>query len=96
MYKTIAFGFDSVIITAGTYPLGVRRNGYGGAAYQEFPCSQPFTEYITNNIITGELIIKKFDTLNQIASGTFWFDAVNANGQKVEIREGRFDVRYTR
>lgn len=44
---------------------------------------------------TGELWIKKLDPVNQIVSGTFWFDAVNANGQKVEIREGRFDVRYT-
>ncbi|MDP1763189.1 MAG: DUF6252 family protein [Sediminibacterium sp.] len=44
----------------------------------------------------GELWIKKLDTVNQIVSGTFWFDAVNANGQKVQIREGRFDVRYTR
>ena len=44
----------------------------------------------------GELWIKKLDTINQIVSGTFWFDAVNANGQKVEVREGRFDVHYTR
>ncbi len=45
---------------------------------------------------TGELFIKKLDTVNQIVSGTFWFDAINSNGQKVEVREGRFDVRYTR
>ena len=44
----------------------------------------------------GGLLVKKFDLVNQIASGTFWFDAVNANGQKVEVREGRFDVRFTR
>ncbi|MGC8751863.1 DUF6252 family protein [Hydrotalea sp.] len=51
--------------------------------------------YSTNHFVTGELNIKKLDTVNQIVSGTFWFDAVNANGQKVQIREGRFDVRYT-
>ncbi|MBW7840687.1 MAG: hypothetical protein H3C36_13855, partial [Chitinophagaceae bacterium] len=44
---------------------------------------------------SGELWIKKLDPVNQIVSGTFWFDAVTANGQKVEVREGRFDVRYT-
>ncbi|MGQ0738421.1 MAG: hypothetical protein ACT4OJ_05115 [Bacteroidota bacterium] len=53
--------------------------------------------YVTNeNLYIGELWIKKLDTLNQIVSGTFWFDAVNSNNKKVEIRQGRFDVRYTR
>lgn len=47
-------------------------------------------------IYTGELLIKKLDSINQIVSGTFWFDGVNGGGQKVEIREGRFDVRYTK
>lgn len=44
----------------------------------------------------GELLIKRLDTINQTVSGTFWFNAINANGQKVEVKEGRFDVRYTR
>lgn len=52
--------------------------------------------YETSVNYTGELYVKKLDTVNQIVSGTFWFDAVSANGQKVEIREGRFDMRYTR
>ena len=29
-----------------------------------------------------------------IQSGTFWFDAVNEKGKKVEIREGRFDMHF--
>ena len=27
-------------------------------------------------------------------SGRFWFDATNSAGEKVEIREGRFDILY--
>lgn len=44
---------------------------------------------------TGELHITKFDERNQIVSGTFWFDGVNDNGEKVLVREGRFDMPYT-
>ena len=44
----------------------------------------------------GKLIITKLDEINQIVSGTFWFDAVNDKGEKVEVREGRFDVHYVK
>lgn len=47
--------------------------------------------YFTNNLMTGELKITKVDLTKGIISGTFWFDAVNDKGEKVEIREGRFD-----
>jgi hypothetical protein len=45
---------------------------------------------------TGELWIKKIDTINGIISGTFWFNALDdyGSGSKVEIREGRFDARF--
>lgn len=48
--------------------------------------------YETNKNNTGELHITKLDKKKNIISGTFWFDAVNEQGKKVEIREGRFDM----
>jgi hypothetical protein len=45
-------------------------------------------------INVGELKITKIDVSKSIVSGTFWFDAVNSKGEKVEIREGRFDWNY--
>lgn len=36
------------------------------------------------------------DTINQIVSGIFWFDAVNEAGEIVQVREGRFDVNFKR
>ena len=54
-----------------------------------------FTEYLTTSSITGELKITKFDETQRIVSGTFWFDAVNDKGEKVQVREGRFDMNYT-
>ncbi|MCK9404782.1 MAG: hypothetical protein M0Q26_15420 [Chitinophagaceae bacterium] len=94
---TVGFGFDSIRMNIGLLLLKVRRNGHGGGQVGFYNDSNPNGDiYSTNDFVTGELNIKKLDTVNQIASGTFWFDAVNANGQKAQIREGRFDVRYTR
>ncbi len=51
-------------------------------------------QYFTDNNNFGELTISKLDTQQKIISGTFWYDAVNAVGDKVEVRDGRFDMRY--
>ena len=53
------------------------------------------SQYFTTNIVTGELKITKLDQVNAIISGTFWFDGINSNGIKTEVREGRFDMEYT-
>ena len=50
--------------------------------------------YSTNSIVNGELKITHHDFNNALMSGTFWFDAVNSNGEIVKIREGRFDMHY--
>lgn len=52
----------------------------------------PDENYNTNENYIGELHITKLDKEKNIISGTFWFDAVNEQGKKVEIREGRFDM----
>ena len=57
---------------------------------------ESFDSYYTNDINKGQLVIKKFDSVNQIVSGTFWFDAKNANGKIVQVREGRFDLQYVK
>jgi hypothetical protein len=50
----------------------------------------------TDKEYTGELIITKLDFINNIVSGTFWFDLENPfTGERVEIREGRFDTLFT-
>lgn len=51
-------------------------------------------KFSTTDLFRGELYISKFDESKQIVSGTFWFDALNEKGEKVEVREGRFDVKY--
>ena len=53
-------------------------------------------DFTTKGQFRGELYISTFDEIKQIVSGTFWFDAVNDQGEKVEVREGRFDVHFVR
>ena len=71
-----------------------------GTAYGQYAVFDIYNtginEYVTNGKIhTGELWIKKFDPVRQIVAGTFWFDAINQKGEKVEVREGRFDLYFT-
>ena len=51
-------------------------------------------KYYTNTNQIGELKITNLDPSKSIISGTFWFNAINTGGQKVEIRQGRFDWKY--
>lgn len=62
----------------------------GGATYSLSTSNR----YFTNSVKIGELKITRVDLSHSIISGTFWFDAVNSAGEKVEIREGRFDWNY--
>ena len=52
-------------------------------------------DYFTSQTHTGELTITKLDQVNQVVSGTFWFDVIDSNGTVHQIREGRFDMQYT-
>ena len=50
--------------------------------------------YETTSIVTGELKITYHNYNQAIISGTFWFDAINSNGEIIEVREGRFDMHF--
>jgi hypothetical protein len=62
--------------------------------YGEFIDFKISNYYSTTPEINGELTITHHDYNNAIISGTFWFDAVNNTGEKIEVREGRFDMEY--
>lgn len=62
----------------------------GGGEYQ----TSSTNEFFTNLTNIGELTITRLDLSNSIISGTFWFDAINQDGEIVEIRDGRFDYVY--
>lgn len=65
------------------------------AGYSEI-LNVEFNDFYTDETNRGQLVIKRFDEVNQIISGTFWFDAKNKVGKIVQIREGRFDMSFVR
>ncbi|WP_310558993.1 hypothetical protein, partial [Flavobacterium sp.] len=82
----------SALIVGQTYILNKNINDNGnftgsGGNYDPNPSNR----FFTNIINSGELKITKLDPANSIISGIFWFDAENAKGEKVQIRQGRFD-----
>lgn len=48
--------------------------------------------FATNAVTTGELKITHYDYDDWVISGTFSFTGVNANGETLEITDGRFDL----
>jgi hypothetical protein len=95
--KGISIGISGVKITQGLQipltdgtQIGNGRGQYiGGNVQYEYI-------YYTTKILTGMMYIKKFDEINNIAAGTFWFTAVNSFGDTARVTEGRFDVKFTR
>lgn len=47
--------------------------------------------YNTTDILNGEIKITHHDVENYVISGTFWYDAINENGEIIRVRNGRFD-----
>jgi hypothetical protein len=98
MIRNISIGLNNYEISQGITIILKKNNGNVlNNSYANFTINGGGNGlgYITNDIYKGELKITKLDQVNAIISGAFWFDAVNSNGEKVEIREGRFDMKYS-
>jgi len=66
---------------------------YGSYKKDTSPPPNP-NHYGTNDTYYGELTITHHDFNNATISGTFWFDAVNSEGEVVHVTNGRFDCEY--
>ncbi len=99
------YSFNPVGITLGTLnktisegeTLLLTENTHGNAgAGAFFRVSENNGQSSTTNLEErGEMKITKFNLQNRIVSGTFWFDLKHPyTGEKVEIREGRFDSHF--
>ena len=87
--------FNTNLVVGQTYILKekVANSKFGEFLINEEASPSP-NYYSTNKTFKGEITITNHDYNNVILSGTFWFDAVNSDGTKVEVREGRFDMKY--
>jgi hypothetical protein len=98
LLSSVGLYTDSLKISEGTkLNLKSRIDGNPSGDYFKALSSNQYELFETDgSSYTGELWIKKLDTINQIVSGTFWFNAVNSNKEPVKVTDGRFDVHYTK
>jgi len=85
----VAITTDSLFLTEGNTYILQKTKGHANGEH--------FLGLFTYKIVSpdsGILIITKHDQTQRILSGRFSFTATNPNGKKVNITEGRFDVRY--
>lgn len=89
-YPTIGIETDSLLVLDNTdYNFVRSKSGYASAYYSSggYQFQMLFTD-------TGKLAIKKHDLINHILSGTFYFTGTNSRGTKINITDGRFDIKY--
>jgi hypothetical protein len=70
------------------YDLGIQPN------QGQYSIDTTSSVYKTNDIYFGTLEILYHDINEYILGGRFEFDAVNEDGEVIEIREGEFDLEY--
>ncbi|RNI26808.1 hypothetical protein [Rufibacter latericius] len=92
------------MVSLGTYALEIMEGGVyplttpyiEGKAFGDYFQKAPvgLEEYSVSSPLKGELRITRLDHQKRIVAGAFWFDAINAVGDKVKVREGRFDMKF--
>jgi hypothetical protein len=94
---SVSIGTDSLTVSAGNHYV-LQQNIVRGNASAQYSISSPSYSpyYTTTNQVVGDLYLSRFDLAYQIASGTFWFNAIDANGDTVKVTNGRFDMQFSR
>jgi len=84
--------FEKLSLLGNVYQLGDYGNPSDNGQFKTYGKYEDDEKlFSTTEIINGEITITHHDIKNFVISGTFWFDAINENGEIIEIREGRFD-----
>ena len=96
--KGIMIGTDRLTITEGQIlNLYERVNGNAFGSLSNLDDNTGiYQNNYTSTTNTGELKITKLDIKNNIVAGTFWYDIKDNKGVIHQIREGRFDMQFTK
>ena len=87
----VGIATDSLKISEGE-TLSLTKYFTPGQAFGAYAVN--LSSYTTNADATGQLTITHLDTIKQVVSGTFQFNAVSKGGDIVKITNGRFDMNY--
>lgn len=91
--KGVSIETDSLLLTGGVTYEFKNSSGTANAFYiQEIPNGVAVYTKLDND--SGSLVITMHDTVQRILSGRFSFIDTDANNKKINITEGRFDIRY--
>ena len=91
--KGVSIETDSLLLVEGMTYQFKTTVGTANAFYREnVPNGVNVYPKLDNE--TGSLFIKKHDQVQRILSGTFSFIGTDGSNVKVNITEGRFDIRY--
>jgi len=95
--RSVGIGTNNKTILEEETMLLVKGEEEGNAFWGGFSFSITENYYSsTDSEYMGELTITKLDFEKNIVSGTFWFDLQHpVTGERIEIREGRFDTLFT-
>jgi len=85
---SVSIETDSLLLQSNSYSLKKEKGSPVGSVLVSI---MPYDMGLSDN---GILEITKHDQTQRILSGRFSFTATNGNGVKVNITEGRFDIRY--
>jgi Family of unknown function (DUF6252) len=91
--KGVSIETDSLFLVEGiTYQFKITIGTANAFYLENIPNGVNVYQKVDNE--TGSLLIKKHDQINRILSGTFSFVGTDGNNIKVNVTEGRFDIRY--
>ncbi|WP_299551902.1 hypothetical protein [Seonamhaeicola sp.] len=68
---------------------GVEGNAYGSYFFN-------LERFRTSSLNSGEMYISKLDMEKNIVSGTFWYDVEDQDGNIHQVRDGRFDMTFSK
>jgi hypothetical protein len=91
--KGVSIETDSLLLVEGMTYQFKTTIGTANAFYLEnIPNGVNVYQKLDND--AGSLIVKRHDPIQRILSGSFSFIGTDGNGIKINITEGRFDIRY--
>ena len=97
--QSVGVHIDSLKIEVGkSYNLDTLKNGNASAGYLNTSFvfgAKAYPTSSSNSWATGQLTITRFDTVNQIVSENFWFNALDQYGDSVRVTNGRFDMIFS-
>jgi hypothetical protein len=92
--KGVSIETDSLHLVEGMTYQFKTTIGTANAFYRENTSNGGVNVYQKLDNDAGSLIVKKHDPIQRILSCTFSFIGTDGNGVKINITEGRFDIRY--